>query len=351
MKLNSIVNLKSNILNFLIVKEKHIIRFFIIAISVYIALILMYLSIPLYNNQIFHIQNTIYDKTIYPDEYYKEELRWTGTIFYPYSEIYLSFQTDRDIYLYVFNEIQYLNYLERKSEDLSISNLECVASQKNLDEGLISLSFDLMINPLYIIIDTNEASSEVEILSLTYRYTILEKSWYFWLLIIFISFLGSVLITFYIKKKYNPWEYFHDRITDNARDKFNNQQYDDAILAVFNEIEPKFIKTIEKKGFGYKYGRKAISLLFNEDQPIIKLADTKTKTGRNIQSNYKDLFSATFALERNRIAHNNIIFKKYEAFRELGILDKLYKILDKARITCECGEDFSFFEYIDDHNH
>lgn len=71
----------------------------------------------------------------------------------------------------------------------------------------------------------------------------------------------------------------------------------------------------------------------------------------NMQENYNLLFTANFQLKRNPIAHNNVVFVRYEALRQIGILDDLLKILESAKITCECGMETGFFEYINKHDH
>ncbi len=323
----------------------------IFVISFYIIFILLILLTPLIKTPLYTQQDTIYSKTIYPEEFYNEKIDWAGLNWFPYSEIYVSLQTDRDVYLYIFNQNQYLHYLERKAESLSITNLDCIASIKDKSVGHISMILEQKVNPLYIIIDTNGASTEVEINSLTYRYTLLERSWYLWTLIIFVVFLIVTSIAFYIKRKYNPWNYFHPLITENAYKKFKDGHYDDCILSVFNEIEPMFKTIAKRRGHGFKYGWKAIELLMDEKTPIIRLADISSEEGEKTQKDYKLLFQANFSLNRNPIAHNNMIFQKYEALRQLGILDELIKIIETGKIVCNCGSEVGFFEYIDNHNH
>lgn len=324
-------------------------------ISIFIILILIILLTPVIKIPLYTQQNTIFNETIYPDENFSERIGWSGITNYPISDIYLSIQTDRDIYLYIFNQNQYIHYLERKVQSLSITNLECIASIKDENEGFISLRLSYQVNPLYIIIDTNGALTEVEINSLTYRYTIFERSWYLGALIIFIGFFITAIIAFYIKKKYNPWKYFHPKITEIAYQKFKDGHYDDAILSVYNEIEPLFKIIASRKGHGFKFGWKAIEKLMDEENPIIKFPDiisVDEEEKKNRRESYKSLFQANFSFTRNPIAHNNLIFQKYEAYRQLGILDELLKILEKGKIDCKkCGAEVGFFEYIDNHKH
>lgn len=341
-------SLKSVILSYFIRKENFSVVLMIIVILIYIIIISVFLSTPLFKTQLFHIQKTFYEETIYPDENYVEKLSWSGVILLPHSEVYISFQTDQDVYLYIFNQDQYIIYLEKVIEGLSIRNLECVASIKDMDEGVISMVLTSFINPLYIIIDTNKSPSEVEILSLTYRYTIFEKSWYISALVIFMSFLILAFIFYRIKKKYNPWEYFHPLITEVAKKKFKDGHYDAAILAVFKDIESKFKEIANRKGYGFKYGSKVIDLLFNKDNPIIKFDIINSP---NMQENYNLLFIASFRLIRNPIAHKNVFFVRYEALRQIGILDYLLKILESVKITCECGMETGFFDYFNKHDH
>jgi len=323
---------------------------FICEVLIIIIFILLLLLTPLIQIPLFTQQNTIFDKTIYPEDYYSEKIEWNnGLNPSPHIDIYLSLKTDRDVYLYIFNQTQYLHYLERKVEDLSITDLECIASIKDEREGIISINLDKIINPLYIVIDTDGASIEVEIISLNYRYTIFERSWYYGTLVIFISFLITAVIAFLIKRRYNPWKYFHDVVTNNAYKKFKDGNYDDSILSVFNVIDPLLKNVAERKGKECKNVGQAVDFLFNENDPILKLTNKSIKDGNSTQ--YKLLLKANFSFNRNPIAHNNIIFQKYEALRQLGILDELIKILETYKITCECGSVVDIFEYDKDHNH
>jgi len=341
------IPLKSRIDEFFIGREYLWIITLVVIILIYISLILSILLIPFIEIPLYHIEETKYDKTIYFEENFKEELRWTGLILLPHSEIYISFQTDRDVYLFLFNEQQYIRYLEKTVEGSSIVNLDCIGGFKDMDEGTLLITLLTFINPIYIIIDTDGASSEVEILFLTYRYSVFEKTWYLVSLIIYGSFLLLALISYYFKRRYNPWNYFHPIITELAREKFKNKNYDDAIRRIYNKIDSQFKTIAQRKGHGFKYGRNAINILMDESMPIIRLADITIEEGKKKQEDYKLFFKANFAVTRNPIAHNNDVFKKkFEALRQLGILDELLRILEDGIIKDETGKEIGYFDYL-----
>jgi len=160
----------------------------------------------------------------------------------------LSFDSDGDeMYVYILTKDQYINYLEKKNNGGSISNINSVASLKNVDSGEISKVISYFINPLYIIADP--IGREVE-LNISYRYTILERSWFTPGLLLFFILLIISLGTYVIYRKNNPWRYFHSMLYEASYKRFKDGNYDDSILAAYKIIDKRFKKITERKKKG-----------------------------------------------------------------------------------------------------
>lgn len=69
---------------------------------------------------------------------------------------------------------------------------------------------------------------------------------------------------------------------------------------------------------------------FSIQNPIIRLGDTSTETGANIQQGYMEMFVGAMIGIRIPQAHNNLLISKEEAIRKQHFASMLmYKIDDE----------------------
>ena len=67
---------------------------------------------------------------------------------------------------------------------------------------------------------------------------------------------------------------------------------------------------------------------FSQQNPIIKLEDTDTETGTNIQQGYMEMFAGAMTGIRNPQAHDNMQISKSDAIRKLHFASILMDKID-----------------------
>lgn len=137
-----------------------------------------------------------------------------------------------------------------------------------------------------------------------------------------------------LKKRQPKTEYFwsllHPRVTSVAQARFRSRHYADAVEAVFKEINTKIKKIVREKTGEEFDGVAAIERAFSLQNPIIKLADLTTESGRNIQKGYLQIFSGSITGIRNPKAHENIAIDRNQAIHFLFLASLLMsKILKR----------------------
>lgn len=126
------------------------------------------------------------------------------------------------------------------------------------------------------------------------------------------------------------WDNIHPQIISVAKGRFDNGHYADAVEAAFKEINTRVKKTYRDRTSIEKDGAKLMQAAFSVQNPIIKLGDTSTETGNNIQQGYMEMFTGAMIGIRNPQAHNNLLISKENAIRKLHYASMLmYKLDDE----------------------
>ena len=124
------------------------------------------------------------------------------------------------------------------------------------------------------------------------------------------------------------WDNIHPQIASVAKERFDVGHYADAVEAAFKEINVR-VKTIYKeRALEEKDGARLMQSAFSPNNPIIKIGDISTETGRDIQQGYMEMFSGTMKGIRNPKAHNNQTISKADAIRKLHFASMLMHKLD-----------------------
>lgn len=122
----------------------------------------------------------------------------------------------------------------------------------------------------------------------------------------------------------------HPQIISVAKGRFNDGHYADAVEAAFKEINTRVKKIYRDRTSVEKDGAKLMQAAFSIQNPIIRLGDTSTETGVNIQQGYMEMFVGAMIGIRNPQAHNNLLISKDKAIRKLHFASMLmYKIDDE----------------------
>ena len=124
------------------------------------------------------------------------------------------------------------------------------------------------------------------------------------------------------------WDNIHPQIISIAKSRFDDGHYADAVEAAFKEINVR-VKTIYRQRTSEeKDGVRLMQSAFSVQNPIIKIGDISTETGRDIQQGYMEMFSGAIKGIRNPKAHNNQTISKADAIRKLHFASMLMHKLD-----------------------
>jgi len=136
------------------------------------------------------------------------------------------------------------------------------------------------------------------------------------------------------------WDLIHPKIGEVAKSRFESMHFSDAVEAALKEVN-KRVKTIVKQKIGEEYdGADLMNRAFSLNNPLIKLDDLSTETGRNIQKGYMLIFSGTMTGIRNPKAHENISIDKKRATHLIFLSSLLmYKIFETSVESRSCHEE------------
>ena len=136
----------------------------------------------------------------------------------------------------------------------------------------------------------------------------------------------SDCVEFQLNKTF--WNGIHPLITSAARKLFENTHYAESVEAAYLEISVR-VKEILNEDLD---GTAAMQKAFSVNNPIIKVADTSTRTGRDIQQGVMELFCGSIRYIRNPKAHEKIVMCEQEAISKLHLASLLMFEIDKASI-------------------
>lgn len=131
------------------------------------------------------------------------------------------------------------------------------------------------------------------------------------------------------------WNTIHPQIISVSKSRFDDGYYADAVEAAFKEINLRVKNIYKERTSIEKDGNKLMTAAFSVQNPIIKLGDISTETGRNIQQGYMEMFSGAMIGIRNPKAHNNQTISQADAVRKLNFASMLMYKLDNELFTDE----------------
>jgi uncharacterized protein (TIGR02391 family) len=119
------------------------------------------------------------------------------------------------------------------------------------------------------------------------------------------------------------WEYIHPAIKASGRPKFDDGHYADAVESAFKEINT-VVKALVFRKTGEEFdGVKLMTKAFSPRSPVIVLDDITTKSGRDIQLGYMELFAGAMKGIRNPKAHGNLVISSERALHHLFLASLL----------------------------
>ena len=113
-----------------------------------------------------------------------------------------------------------------------------------------------------------------------------------------------------------------------SKNKFIDGYYADSVESAFKEVNTR-VKNIVKNKTGQEFdGASLMQRAFSLENPIIKLDDLTTESGKNIQKGYLQIFSGSIIGIRNPKAHENITISKERGIHFLFLASLLMDTID-----------------------
>lgn len=147
--------------------------------------------------------------------------------------------------------------------------------------------------------------------------------------------LGELIATLdYIDKSADSsmggidWNIIHPLIVKVSKERFEVEQYADAVEAAFKTINNSVKKIVGEASSEELDGVKLMQKAFGRDNPIIQLNDLISQTDKDIQQGYMFMFSGAMLGIRNPKAHEVEEITKSDAIRKLHFASMLMFKLD-----------------------
>jgi uncharacterized protein (TIGR02391 family) len=125
----------------------------------------------------------------------------------------------------------------------------------------------------------------------------------------------------------------NDRIKAISKSRFESGHYADSVEAAFKEVNSRVKKTVKDTIGKELDGAALMKTAFSVNNPLIKLDDISTESGKNIQLGFMELFSGAMIGIRNPKAHANIVITKEYAIHLLFVASLLMFKIDEAEKT------------------
>lgn len=127
------------------------------------------------------------------------------------------------------------------------------------------------------------------------------------------------------------WILVHPKVIELAKCRYESCHYADAVEAVFKELNAIIKRRWVKSGGQETDGADLMRKVFRPKEPLIKLGDLDSETGRNIQQGYMEIFAGSMAGLRNPNAHANINISPERAMHQLMLGSLLFYVLEDGR--------------------
>jgi len=126
------------------------------------------------------------------------------------------------------------------------------------------------------------------------------------------------------------WGSLHPAVVAVARPRFNSGHLADSVEAALKEVNNR-VKRIVLEAVGQEFdGAELMRKAFSAKQPVLRLGDLSTSTGRDMQLGYLEIFAGSMIGIRNPKAHDNITIDKRQAIHFLYLASLLMFKVDEA---------------------
>lgn len=133
----------------------------------------------------------------------------------------------------------------------------------------------------------------------------------------------------------------HDKVLTVVEQPYLTNQYATAIENAFKEIDHRLIKLYKKHKGVDDNGVSLMRLIFNpenEDKRLLTFENLNSKSGKNVQDGYMQIFAGAMQGIRNPKAHENMTATKESARDRIILASLLMKKIDEAIIFSKISE-------------
>jgi uncharacterized protein (TIGR02391 family) len=129
---------------------------------------------------------------------------------------------------------------------------------------------------------------------------------------------------------FNFWSLLHPDIVTVSRSRFDAGHFADAVEAALKQFNER-VKTMAGDAVSPNAdGAGLMTQVFSERDPILILDDLATRSGRDIQVGYMQMFAGAMTGIRNPKAHANIVIDAPRAIHFLHVASLFMFRLDQA---------------------
>lgn len=126
------------------------------------------------------------------------------------------------------------------------------------------------------------------------------------------------------------WKLIHPRVANVAKPRFETGQFADAAEAACKAVITRVKRIWVAAGRTEQDGKSLMLSAFSVQNPVIRLGDLTTETGRNIQEGYMHLFAGMTQGVRNPKAHDEVVIKSDRCLHFLMLTSLLMSKLDEV---------------------
>jgi uncharacterized protein (TIGR02391 family) len=127
------------------------------------------------------------------------------------------------------------------------------------------------------------------------------------------------------------WDLLHPKIVEISKSRFDSRHFADSVEAALKEVN-SIVKTMVREQISEEFdGADLMNRAFSLQNPVIKLDDLSSETGRNIQKGYMQIFSGTMTGIRNPKAHENVKIDEIRAIHFLFLASLLMYKIDERK--------------------
>lgn len=128
------------------------------------------------------------------------------------------------------------------------------------------------------------------------------------------------------------WQNIHKDVLSSAKELFDNGHYPEAVENSVLEFTVRIKSIVRRLAKEDLDGAPAMQKAFSPNDPIIKVADIETKTGKDMQQGIMELATGIVRSMRNPRVHDKLCCNKKEAIQKLHLVSFIMDTIDKAVI-------------------